>query len=529
MATATKDDSVLFKKTIFGIELEYTKTDAAIDTALLAGGAMIGGVGAVPAAGIAAVRSGAMMLGRGVLRSVFKAAAKEGAEVAAKATVKEAAELGAKAAAKETIGAGVGKTAKTKLTDASEDALAAIAKAKAAGEAERAGIKAATKAATEGAEAAAGGAAKTVTKEAVESTSKKLLGAAATAGSYAWTGAKIATFPFRHPVLALGGLSAGHLMTDGWTSEKIWDGAIGSWNMTKEYAPAAADAVFEGSLKMGDGLMGFLATGGKKGAEGLKNHLPPGTPMVIREALGNVGAPKAEGDKAPSLTDRAKAAMTGRSAAEHETADAENGADPFSAPEAGPFREFVAQHLKVDASKVNGKLITEKMTQMAKDNPMFAAGMAIGTLYGATGSGKSPMERTMSGIAFGLAFGVMFQLVGQMYPGLAPKLMGALSNVPGALGQGAQAIGLKTDGVSGKFGQAANGETEAPSYQPLPAYTARTDMGANFGQASSGLNVGRPGAAPNGPAIAQDGVEAVDLRRRAPASNAPQYLQTANL
>lgn len=534
MAQATKDDGVLFKKTIFGIDLEYTKTDAAIDTTLIAGGAMLGGVGAAPAAGIAALRSGAMMIGRGVLRSVFKTAAKEGAEVAAKAAVKTAAketvETGAKAAAKDTIGAGVGKTAKTKLTDASDDALAALAKAKAEGEALRAGAKAAAKEGAEAAagagakaaaaEAAAGAGAKAAAKEGVEKTSKSILEVAAKAGSFAWSSAKLVSFPLRHPVLSLGAVSAGDLATGGKSSELLWDGAIGSWNMTKEHAPSVANAIFEGSLKLGDGLMGFVATGGKKGAEGLKDHLPPGTPLVIREALGNVGKPKAEGQKTPSLTERAHAAMTGAGADDEAANDADaEGVDPLSSPEAGPFRALIAKQLNMDPNAVNGKVLTEKMTQMAKDNPLFAMGMTVGTLYGATGAGKTKMERTMGGIAFGLAFGFMFQFIGKMYPGLTASLMRGFSGLTENLQNGAEKAADKAQGMRSDFENAAQGKTAAPTSQPEATNEARSDVARKFSNAVTPA-APAPGA----------GEERVDLNRRRPeASNNPQYLQTAGM
>jgi|GEM_PF-4898155 hypothetical protein len=415
MADATQDDGVLYKKTILGIDLEYTKTDAAIDGALLAGGLAMGGVGVAPAAGIAAVRSGAMMLGRGILRSIFKTAAKEGTEVVAKAAVKSTAEAGAKAAVKEGAEATAEKVVKSKLTDANEDALAALVKAKAAGEAERAGVKAVAKEATEATastaakastEAAAGIAAKTVTKEAVESTSKKVLGAAATAGSYAWTGVKLATFPFRHPVLTLGGVSAAHLATDGKSSELFWDGAVGSWNLTKEYAPAAASAVAEGTLKLGDGMMGFLATGGKKGASELGEHLPPGTPVVLREALGSVGKPKAEGAAAgPSLKDRAGDAFAG---AKDKAEDvAENAGDFLEGAHAQPFREMIGKFMGINPQNVNGKTVTAALGQKAKENPAVAMGMALGAMSGMKSSNskaemawKVPMYTALWGIAF---------------------------------------------------------------------------------------------------------------------------------
>lgn len=488
------------------------------------------------------------LVGPGAIKSLktlsegatFATAAKATATAAAPAATAAKAGISAEATA-GTIGANVGKTAKTKLAGANEDALASLAKAKAAGEAERAGATVASKVAAEGTEAAAKtavketaeAAAKTVSKEAVESTSKKILGAAATAGSYAWTSAKVVTFPFRHPVLTLGGLSAGHLATDGWTSEKIWDGAIGGWNLTKEYAPAAADAVFEGSLKLGDGLMGFLATGGKKGAEGLRDHLPPGTPMAIREALGKVGAPKATAGNTPAVGAGAAAEIA--SAGQDTASEDHEDNDPFNSPQSGPFREVVGKFLNVDPSKVNGKLVSARMAELAKENPLFAMGMGIGTLYGATGAGKSPMERAMGGIAFGLAFGVLFQVIGQMYPGLAPGLMRAVSGAPETLGKAATSIGLKKEGVSSDFGQAANGQTVAPSYQPPASYTARTEMGTNFQQAAAAvpverkdLNVGRPDAANEGPAaVTQDGQERVNLNRR-PAGNDARYTLAAN-
>lgn len=421
MADATQDDGVLFKKTILGIDLEYTKTDAAIDAGITGAGLAFAGVGAVPAAGIAAVRAGAMMVGRGVLRSLFKTAAKEGAEVVAKAAVKETAEAGAKT------------VAKTTLKEANEDALAALVKAKAAGEAERAGVKAVAKEAAEttaetaakaGTQAAAGIAAKEVTKEAVESTSKKVLGAAATAGSYAWTGVKLATFPFRHPVLTLGGVSAAHLATGGKSSELFWDGAVGTWSLAKEHVPGAAAAVAEGTLKLGDGMMGFLATGGKKGAEGLADHLPPGTPVVLREALGNVGKPKAEGAAGPSLKDHASDAFGG---AKDKAGDVMENAEDFLAGEQGkPFRDMMGKFMGIDPKNVNGKTVTAALTQKAKENPAVGIGMAIGAMSGMKNS-NSMAERAWKVPLYTAMWGIAFMIMGPLLNPLL-KMLGGMAS-----------------------------------------------------------------------------------------------------
>lgn len=508
---AAQDDGVLFKTSLFGIPLEYTKTDAAIDGALVAGGAMFAGVGAAPAAGIAAVRSGAMMLGRGILRSVFKTAAKEGAEVAAKTAAKATVEAGAKTVVKEGAEAAAKKGAVDWVAPTLSKETAEFAAKKAAERTARETAEATAKAATkEGAEAAAGAAAKTVTKEAAEATSKSLLSTAATAGSYAWTGLKVATFPFRHPVLSLGAVSGAHLLSGGKSSEMIWDGAIGSWNAAKTIAPAATSAVFEGSLKLGDGLMGFLATGGKKGADGLKNHLPPGTPLVLREALGAVGT-KPEGETAPTVQSRASDAVA---STRERIQDAADDIDFMDSPEVGPFRNMIAQHLNMDPAKVNGKEMTAKLGALAKDNPYFAAGMAFGSIYGMMGEGKSKKERAMGAVMYGALFGVAFQFLGQMYPGLAPALMKMLGGVPDMAAKIPGAIGLNTSSLNGNFKAAAEGTSAAPTSAPAQD-TARTPVAAKFEQASSG----KPAPAP--------APEDVDLRRNRPeAANNASYRMT---
>lgn len=535
---AAQDDGVLFKKTIFGIDLEYTKTDAAIDGALLAGGAMIGGVGAAPAAGIAAVRSGVMMLGRGILRSVFKTAAKEGAEAVAKTAAKATVEAGAKAAVKESAETVAQKTIKTKLTDANEDALAALVKAKAAGEAERAGVKAAVDvtastaaktAAKETAESAAGlaadAAAKTVTKEAAEATSKSLLSTAAKAGGYAWTGAKILAAPVAYPKTFLLGASAGHLLTDGATSRMIWGGYTGLWNLGKEFVPGATATLAEGALKLGDGTMGFLGTGAKMGAQGLSHYLPPGTPAPIKAALGaldvNENRTTESADSPatdnPTLRDRAnKAAATVRKQAE----DAAGDIDFMDAPEAKPFRAMIARQLNMDPAKVSGKELTAKLGELAKDNPLFATGMALGTAYGAMGAGKTKMERAMGAVMYGALFGFAFQILGQLYPGLLPGLTKMLGAAPDAMAKIPGAIGLDTSSLNDGFKEAAEGRTPAPTTSAPAPDQPRTPMASQFAQQAGG-------AAPAPAPALTPAPEDVDLRRNRPdAANSASYRMT---
>ena len=435
MADATQDDGVLFKKTILGIDLEYTKTDAAIDAGITTAGLAFAGVGAAPAAGIAAARAGVMMVGRGILRSIFKTAAKEGAEVVAKTALKEGAEATAKAAVKEGTKEAAEAAAKKGTVEwvaptlSKETAEFAAKKAaeRTAREAAEATAKAGIK---EGAEAAA----KTVTKEAVESTSKSLLGTAGKALGMAWSGAKIVSFPFRHPVLTLGGISALHLGTGGKSSELIWDGAIGTWGLAKEYVPSAAAAVAEGTLKLGDGMMGFLATGGKKGAEGLAEHLPPGTPVVLREALGSVGKKKEEGAAGPSLRERAAGAFDGAKDKAEDVAEdvAENTGDFLEGEQAKPFRDMLGKFMGMDGKQVNGKALVGVLTEKAKDNPHIALGMAIGAMSGMKNS-NSKMEMAWKVPLYSAMWGIAFMMLG---PILQP-LMGML--------------GQKMDGLKDQF------------------------------------------------------------------------------
>ncbi|MCM2343569.1 MAG: hypothetical protein NDJ24_03335 [Alphaproteobacteria bacterium] len=414
---AVQDDSVLFKTRIFGLDLEYTKTDAAIDVGLVAAGTVVPGAGNAAMAGVAVVRSGAMMLGRGILKAVFKSAAKEGTEVVAKAAAKETAELAAKAGVK------------TGSRGASEDALAALAKAKAAGEAERAGVKAVAKEATETAAEtgtkAGAKAAKEVTEETVEKTSgrlasatKAVASAAGTGLSYAWTGAKVVSFPFRHPILTAGTLGVGHVATGGASSELLWDGAIGTWNLTKEYAPAAAGAVVDAGLTVGDGVAGFFATGAKKGVAEIGEHLPVGTPASLRAVVAGAET-KIEGvrngDTAQALRDRVAGA---RDAAE-DAADGMDGAD------FGPFREMLGQHMGIDASKVDGKKIVSVLAEKAKQNPEIALGMAFGAMMGMSNSRnkaealwKVPFYTAIMGVAFMLLGPILKPLMGLAGQGL---------------------------------------------------------------------------------------------------------------
>lgn len=340
--------------------------------------------------------------------------------------------------------------------------------------AQAAAKRAAREAAGAGAANTAGTAAKAAatTEKAIESTSSSLLGTAGKAASYAWTSLRVTTAPFRHPVLTLGAVSGGHLLTGGKSSELIWDGAIGSWNLAKEYVPGAAAAVAEGTLKLGDGMMGFLATGGKKGAEGLANHLPPGTPVVLREALGSVGKKNEDGTPAPTLRERAQAAMSGARERGGDAADAARDAvediDAFDLPEAGPFREMIAKHLGMDPKKVNGKEMMSKMGEMAKNNPYAATGMAFGTMLGMM-EGGTKGQKALKAMVYGAVFAIGFQMIGQFFPGLMP----AIGNM---LGGGMKSLGLDPSTMKGQFTGAANGLTDAPK---TAAPAAKTPEAAN--------------------------------------------------
>ncbi len=519
---ATQDDGVLFKTSLFGIPLEYTKTDAAIDGTLVAGGALLGGVGAAPAAGIAALRSGAMMLGRGILRSVFKTAAKEGVEVAAKTAAKATVETGAKAAVKETAEAAAKKGTVDWVAPTLSKETAEFAAKKAAERTARETAEATAKAAAKegveaGAGAAASAAAKEATKEAVESTSKSLLGVAAKAGSYAWTGAKIVAAPIAYPKTFILGASAGHVLTGGLTSSMIWGGYTGLWNLGKEYVPGATSAVAEAALKLGDGTMGFLKTGAKMGAQGLSEYLPSGlVPTPVRVALGASDASAAResqpsGSDAPTLRDRANAAASG---VRERVTDAAEDIDFMNTPEAGPFREMIANQLNMDPAKVTGKELTRKLGQLAKDNPYFGIGMAFGALYGGMGADKNPAQRAMGAAMYGAIFGFAFQFLGQMYPGLLPGVMKMISGAPDVLAKVPGAIGLNTSSLNDGFRSAAEGTSAAPTNAP-EQQNPSTPTASQFAQAASG----KPAPAP--------APEDVDLRRNRPeAANNAAYRLT---
>lgn len=422
---AVQDDGVLFKTKIFGIDLEYTKTDAAIDTGLVAAGTLVPGAGNAAMAGVAVLRSGVMMVGRGVLKSLFKSAAKDAIKDAAKDAVqdvaKDAAKDALKATAKETAETAAKQTAsatvkKTTLGTANEDALAALAKAKAAGEAERAGVKAVAKEATEtvaetGTKAGAKAAAKEVTEEAVEKTSgrlasatKAVASAAGTGLSYAWTGAKVVTFPFRHPILTAGAVGLGHVATGGKSSELLWDGAIGSWNLTKEYAPTVAGAVVDAGLTVGDGVTGFFATGAKKGVAEIGEHLPVGTPASVRAVIAGAET-KLEGARTGSPTQALKDKFEGARDKVEDTVDGMDGAD------FGPFREMLGQHMGIDPKKVDGKKIVSLLAEKAKQNPEIALGMAFGAMMGMSDS-RSKAEAVWKVPFYTAIMGVAFMLLG---------------------------------------------------------------------------------------------------------------------
>ena len=552
---ATQDDGVLFKTSLFGIPLEYTKTDAAIDGALVAGGAMFAGVGAAPAAGIAAVRSGAMMLGRGILRSVFKTAAKEGVEVAAKTAAKATVETGAKAAVKETAEAAAKKgtidwVAPTLSKETAEFAAKKAAE-RTARETAEATAKAAAKEGVEaGAGAAAGAAAKTVTKEAVEATSRSLGSMALDAGK--WTAKAALGFALRpvkfvvggaallgvgavgnhayrafngdagDTLLESGGRSLSQLTTWGvsrvgslllmfgdevrqiasgyvkdqlgiepgeTTGDAIERKLVAKSNLTQDQAKAVADFV------RGKKTADYEGNPKEKGhlIDGLKTMIGLDNGMAARAEQLEKRLAELEEEKKGSVPDRVRAAG---SAAVDGAGELLDGAD-------GLLDNHLPEGMKGIYTTAKG---------LAKDNPYFAMGMTLGAAYGAMGAGKSKMERAMGAAMYGALFGFAFQILGQIYPGLMPGLMKMAGAAPDALAKIPGAIGMNTSSMNNSFRSAAEGTATAPTSAPAQTQ-ARTPVASQFDQASSG----KPAPAP---APELD----VDLRRNRPeAANNAAY------
>lgn len=457
--TATQDDSgVLFKTSIFGLELEYTKTDAAIDAGLVAAGTLVPGAGNAAMAGVAVVRSGAMMIGRGIMRSLFKKAATEGSEFVAKTALKETAEVAATKTAQEAV-------KKTTLSTANEDALAALVKAKAAGEAERAGVKAVAREATEevaeaGAKKAAGAAGAKVTEEAVEATSKSLLSRAKDVGSIglkglstAWTIAKFASFPFRHPILTMAGLGTAHVVTGGKSSEIAWDTAIATGSAVKTVAPALAETVVDAGLKVGDGVTGFFMTGAKKGVDEIGEHLPVGTPASLRAAVAG----------AESRLEGAREGAAGAVEAARDEMD-DMGA------ELGPFRDMIAGQLGVDPKQINGKNAARMMAEFAGDNKLA---LGMGALAAFTAEGGM-MRKAMMGLLTTVLVVAMTPFLKPLLDAMAPAIDSLKQNMKDKLDQSTN---------KGQFNAASHGLTAPesagqPVTRPAPTAEAANDAPA---------------------------------------------------
>lgn len=369
------------------------------------------------------------LVGPGAIKSLKTVAEGKTAFNAAATAAKPAAATAETAATAKTAQAAEG-TIEWVAPTLSKETQAAAAKMTADRAAREAAAANATKAT-----AAEAGAGLKVTKEAVEGTSKSLLGTAATAGKYTWTGAKILAAPIAYPKTFWLGASAGHVLTGGVSSSLIWGGYAGLWNLGKEYVPGASAAVLEGSLKLGDGLTGFLATGAKKGAAGLAEHLPPVlTPAPVKAALGAIGATSTTGGDGPSLKDRAGDAFAGaKDKAEDAVEDVtENAGDFLEGEQAKPFRDMLGKFMGMDGKDVNGKAITAALGQKAKDNPHIALGMAIGAMSGMKNS-NSKMEMAWKVPLYSAMWGIAFMMLG---PILQP-LMGLL--------------GQKMDGLKDQF------------------------------------------------------------------------------
>ncbi|MFN3826965.1 MAG: hypothetical protein ACK4NR_04995 [Micavibrio sp.] len=455
--TATQDDSgVLFKTSIFGLELEYTKTDAAIDAGLVAAGTLVPGAGNAAMAGVAVVRSGAMMIGRGIMRSLFKKAATEGSEFVAKTALKETAEVAATKTAQEAV-------KKTTLSTANEDALAALVKAKAAGEAERAGVKAVTREATEeaaeaGVKTAAGAAGTKVTEEAVEATSKSLLSrtgsvaldATKFTGKVAWN---TTTFGFRHPILTLGGIGIANSYLDGAIGNVVWPVLGTAGSAVKTVAPELVEGAVDMSLSAGDGITKFFMSGAEYGADKIGEHLPFGTPASVRAAVAG----------AESRLEGAREGAAGAVEAARDEMD-DMGA------ELGPFRDMIAGQLGVDPKQINGKNAARMMADFAGDNKLA---LGMGALAAFTAEGGM-MRKAMMGLLTTVLVVAMTPFLKPLLDAMAPAIDSLKQNMKDKLDQSTN---------KGQFNAASHGLTAPesagqPVTRPAPAAEAANDAPA---------------------------------------------------
>lgn len=341
--------------------------------------------------------------------------------------------------------------------------------------------------------------------ETTKSAVQPVLGAAGTVGGYAWTGAKVAalpiTLPLTHSKSFVLGVSGFDILTDGESSKLIWGGYKGLWDLGKEYTPGVTAAVAEGALKMGDGTANFLKTGAKMGAQGLSQYVPPGLGiggLVAKWGLGIEDAQAANLDAdtsvstdeqvngAPSHTQHTLLERTRQltGSVVDNTGSVVDNADSLDAPDAKPVREMIASYLNMDPAKVNGKLITEKMAQLAKDNPYFGIGMGVGMLTFGTGAGKGIGERAAGAVFGGVVFGVLFQFLGQLWPGMLPGMMRMVAGAPDMLAKIPDAIGLDTSSLNGNFREAVAGRS---STQPttVPAQEKK-DLTSEFSLRGSG-------------------------------------------
>ena len=104
--------------------------------------------------------------------------------------------------------------------------------------------------------------------------------------------------------------------------------------------------------------------------------------------------------------------------------------------------------------------ILGKVGGAAKNNPYAAAGAMFGAIYGFK-QGTSKTDSMFKATFYAAIFGAAFQLIGSMYPGLMPAL-GKFAMA------GADAAGIDTTMLKGKFEAASKGMTDAPTSAPAP-------------------------------------------------------------